>query len=73
MHSIPQDRFVWGIAVQPDSLKGDVFASALSTTSGGVLSIFDIRRSTTGRLNAVIYYFKRYVESNRLVFCFIVI
>ena len=70
MHSSPRDGFVWGISVQPDSLKGDVFASVTRHLG---LSIFDIRRSTTGRLNAVIYYFKRYVESNRLVFCFIVI
>ena len=73
MHSIPQDGDVRAISVQPVSLKEDVFASALSTTAS-VLSIFDIRRSTTGRFNAVIYYFKRCVNfSNRVVFCFIVI
>ena len=47
LHSIPgEDHCVFDVSVQPDSYKGDVFAAA----SGLVLSIFDIRRSTTGRL-----------------------
>ena len=53
MHSISQNGFVWVIAVQPDSLKEDVFAAATTaaTIHLRVLSIFDIRRSTTGKLS----------------------
>ena len=48
LHRIPQDGSeVYGISVQPRNQKGDVFATG--SFDDGVLRIFDIRCSTTGR------------------------
>ena len=45
LHNIEHSSMVFEVALPSDNKQGDIFASA---SSGGVLRIFDLRRSSSG-------------------------